>query len=171
MVISPPTNGVILVILGETDKFIPENLNNEKVVIFRRDPSTNNQLVMVKDLGKLADPSLLKKPEESICKHTTPGQPDFEGNPLHTHADGTWWFYEETWTFENGPFPTYEEAETALEAYCLVVLATREEQEESTTKDLTTELEDATVETDGNIELHTDTERTSDASGDGPDER
>jgi len=52
-----------------------------------------------------------------------------------------------------------------------VVLATREEQEESTTKDLTAELEDATVEIDGNIELYTDTERTSDASGDGPDER
>ncbi len=143
MVISPPTNGVILVILGETDKFIPENLNNEKVVIFRRDSSTNNELKMVKELGRLADPALLKKLDEQICNYL---DNLVDGNPVHEHKDGTWWFYEETWTFENGPFPTYEEAEAALEAYCIVVLAIREEQEESVKKGLTTRLENGSVE-------------------------
>lgn len=124
MVISPPTNGVIMVILGETDRFIPENLNSEKVVIFRRDKSTGNELETVKELGKLADPELLKKPDVPVC--------GYEGDkgPLHEHADGTWWFYEETWSFENGPFVSWEDGDNALEAYCRTVLALKENLEE-----------------------------------------
>ena len=127
MVISPPTNGVIMVILGETDKFIPENLNSEKVVIFRRDKSTNNELKMIKELGRLADPELLKKPESKVCTYT---DNIIDGNPLHEHADGTWWFYEETWAFENGPFESWEDGDNALEAYCRTVLALKENLEE-----------------------------------------
>ena len=129
MVISPPTNGVIMVILGETDKFIPENLNSEKVVIFRRDKSTNNELKMIKELGKLANPELLKKPTAPVCGYLG------DAGPLHEHADGTWWFYEETWAFENGPFESWEDGDNALEAYCRTVLAMKENLEEEKDSD------------------------------------
>lgn len=132
-----------MVLLGETDKFIPENLNNEKVVIFRRDPSTNNELKMVKDLGKLADPSLLKPPDTLVCNYVS------DGNPLHEHTDGTWWFYEETWAFENGPYLTYEDGYDALEGYCIALNAMRETEN----KDLTASSENDTVTIDEKLDI------------------
>lgn len=125
-----------MVILGETDKFIPENLNSEKVVIFRRDKSTNQELKMVKELGKLADPDLLKKSKPPTCTYNG------DGNPLHEHADGTWWFYEETWSLENGPFENWEDGYNALEAYCLVVLAVKESKDSVADIEAETEIED-----------------------------
>jgi hypothetical protein len=168
MVIGPGRGGIAAFVILADGELLPENLNSEKVLVMRKGDSTNRELKVVKELGKLATPDLLKKPEEPVCEYLFQLT---EGNPLHEHKDGTWWFYEETWAFENGPFPTYEEAEAALEAYCIVVVAVREEQEEISKKGLTTNLEDGTVKADENTELHPDIEGTGDASGDGPSKR
>lgn len=153
MVISPPTKGIIMVILGDGE-LLPENLNSEKVVVMRRGDSTNRELKVIKELGKLASPDLIKPPAEPVC--------NFEGgsNPLHEHKDGSWWFYDETWSAENGPYESFEDGSTALEAYCTTVLAMRETE----IKDLTGNLESATVTSDENTELHTDNEGTSQSS-------
>jgi hypothetical protein len=124
MVIGPGKDGISAFVILADGELLPENLNREKVLVMRRGDSTNRELRVVKELGKLANPDLLKKPDGPVCDQT-----ELNGNPLHEHRDGTWWFYEETWVFENGPFPTFEEAEAALEAYCLVVLAQKEENE------------------------------------------
>ena len=119
MVISPPTKGIIMVILGDGE-LLPGNLNNEKVVVMRRGYSTGLELQVVKELGKLATPDLLKPPYEPVCGYSG------DGNPLHEHKDGKWWFYDETWAFENGPFESFEDGSVALEAYCTTVLVLRE---------------------------------------------
>jgi hypothetical protein len=135
MVISPPTKGIILVILGDGE-LLPENLNNEKVVVMRKGNSTNRELIVVKELGKLATPDLLKPPDEPVCNYAG------DGNPLHEHKDGKWWFYDETWAFENGPYESFEDGSVALEAYCTTVLAVRE----SEIKDLTLESKSDTIQ-------------------------
>jgi hypothetical protein len=135
MVISPPTKGMILVILGDGE-LLPENLNNEKVVVMRKGNSTNRELIVVKELGKLATPDLLKPPDEPVCNYAG------DGNPLHEHKDGKWWFYDETWAFENGPYESFEDGSVALEAYCTTVLAVRE----SEIKDLTLESKSDTIQ-------------------------
>lgn len=43
-------------------------------------------------------------------------------NPVHSHSDGTWWFYEETWADENGPYTSEIECIAKLESYCREVL-------------------------------------------------
>ncbi len=161
MVISPPNKGMILVILGDGE-LLPENLNNEKVVVMRRGESTNRELRVVKELGKLATPDLLKPPAELVCTYSESN--DNDGNPLHQHKDGSWWFYNETWAFENGPYESFEDGSVALEAYCTTVLAVRENDVEQI-KDLTTDLESGTVTSDEDTELHEDIEGASDASG------
>jgi hypothetical protein len=135
MVISPPTKGIIIVILGDGE-LLPENLNNEKVVVMRKGNSTNRELIVVKELGKLATPDLLKPPDEPVCNYAG------DGNPLHEHKDGKWWFYDETWAFENGPYESFEDGSVALEAYCTTVLAVRE----SEIKDLTLESKSDTIQ-------------------------
>ena len=155
MVISPPTKGIILVILGDGE-LLPENLNNEKVVVMRKGNSTNRELKVVKELGKLATPDLLKPPNEPVCNYAG------DGNPLHEHKDGKWWFYDETWAFENGPYESFEDGSVALEAYCTTVLAVRE----SEIKDLTSESESGMVGEDEDTELQTNTEERSPASSD-----
>ena len=137
MVISPPTKGMIMVILGDGE-LLPENLNNERVVVMRRGDSTNRELRVVKELGKLATPDLLRLPDNPICNYTG------DGNPLHEHKDGKWWFYDETWAFENGPYESFEDGSVALEAYCTTVLAFRETEINS----LTSESESDTVTED-----------------------
>lgn len=113
MVISPKTNGVIYVILGEKDLFLPDKFNHEKVLVFRKDSSTNNELRIIKPLGELAKPELLREAVEAkICTYNG------DGNPLHQHADGKWWHFDAEWNLEHGPFDTYEEAYGALETYC-----------------------------------------------------
>jgi hypothetical protein len=158
MVISPPVKGVILVILGDGE-LLPENLNNEKVVVMRKGDSTNRELLVVKELGKLATPDLLKPPADAVCTYNG------DGNPLHEHKDGSWWFYNETWAFENGPYESFEDGSTALEAYCTTVLATREDE----IKDLTGNLESDKVTADEDSELYQNNEGTSDAGGRRPD--
>ena len=40
----------------------------------------------------------------------------FEGDPVEHRLDG-WWFWDETWTEDTGPFETEKEAREALDAY------------------------------------------------------
>jgi len=39
-------------------------------------------------------------------------------NPIHQNEDGKWYFWNETWAFEEGPFETKLKAENALNEYC-----------------------------------------------------
>lgn len=45
-----------------------------------------------------------------------------EGNPVHKHSDGTWWFYAETWADEHGPYTTQQICKQELKRYCDEVL-------------------------------------------------
>jgi hypothetical protein len=125
-------DGIIFVTLADGE-FLPTNLNSEKVVVFRQGDSTNRELKMVKELGKLATPDLLKPPDEPFCNYSG------DGNPLHEHTDGTWWYYDETWAYENGPFATYELGYESLALYCADLQAIRE-------KDFTVEFESGVQE-------------------------
>jgi hypothetical protein len=155
MVIAPGQHGITAhVILGDGEA-LPQNLNSEKVVVYRRGKSTDMELHLVKALGVLADPGLLRDPSTPIC--------NFEGgpDPLHEHADGTFWFYEETWSLENGPFPTYDEAYNALAEYCVGLQRVEENLNESLTN----------LENDGKVDSYDDTtnvneERKDNDSGD-----
>ncbi len=45
--------------------------------------------------------------------YTTPG------SCIHEHADGTWWFWDETGNCEGcGPYPDRETASRKLDEYC-----------------------------------------------------
>jgi len=39
-------------------------------------------------------------------------------DPVHRNANGKWYFWDETWSFEEGPHETEAEAREALETYC-----------------------------------------------------
>ncbi len=41
---------------------------------------------------------------------------------IHQHEDGSWWFWDESWSNENGPFSTEDICQTALDEYCEKVL-------------------------------------------------
>ena len=110
-----------MVILGEGDKYIPENLNDARIVIFRQDNSTGRQLKLIKGLGTLAPPELLRQAPEAACNYEKT-----DGNPLHEHKDGSWWFYEATWNMERGPYPTEEIGYDALAEYCVELEAAKE---------------------------------------------
>lgn len=118
MVIARGENGIVAHVILADFEFLPENLNNERVVVYRRGESTDWQLKLVKALGTLATEHLLKPPAPAVCDYKE-NQQETPGDPMHQHADEKWWWYEETWAFENGPFDTYEEAYTALGEYCL----------------------------------------------------
>jgi hypothetical protein len=113
-------DGLIFVILAD-DEFLPEKFDVPTVVVFRQGTSTNRELLLVKEAGKLADKSLLRPPSAPDC--------DYAGDmgPLHQHSDGSFWYYDETWSFENGPFENSITAEDSLMAYCQDVLKEREE--------------------------------------------
>lgn len=38
-------------------------------------------------------------------------------DPVHMDPDGSWWFYDETWTGRYGPYPTPDEARAKLQDY------------------------------------------------------
>ncbi len=38
-------------------------------------------------------------------------------DPTHQHIDGSWWFYDETWVQEYGPFDTKESADASCIRY------------------------------------------------------
>lgn len=43
-------------------------------------------------------------------------------DPIHQHADGTWWWYEETWTTESGPYPSRNDAADAVREHAKSLL-------------------------------------------------
>lgn len=114
-------DGLIFITL-EDGECLPEKFNIDTVVAFRQGPSTGRELKIIKEAGKLADPGLLRPPAEDICNYSG------DGNPLHEHVDGTFWYYDETWAFENGPFDTRIEANASLESYCKEIIEGREKQ-------------------------------------------
>jgi hypothetical protein len=120
VVIGQGKNGITAHVILADGELLPENLNNPKVVVYRRGESTGRELLIVKPLGEFATEELLKKPDSPICTYSG------DGNPLHEHVDKTWWHYDESWTYENGPFETYEQAYAALEAYCTNLQKTKE---------------------------------------------
>jgi len=75
---------------------------------------------VIKPLGELAKEELLRPPPEPICNYSG------DGNPLHQHKDESWWYYDETWTLEAGPFETYELGYAALVSYCEELQAVKE---------------------------------------------
>lgn len=42
----------------------------------------------------------------------------FYKDPIHQNEDGKWYFWDEVWAFEMGPYDTEEAARTALDEYC-----------------------------------------------------
>jgi len=42
---------------------------------------------------------------------------------------GMWYFWDETWSFEHGPYPTEKAAESALHSYCASIIERREKNE------------------------------------------
>ena len=43
-------------------------------------------------------------------------------NPVHPHPDGAWYWYDETWANEFGPYDTEQAAGKACKQYCQEVL-------------------------------------------------
>jgi hypothetical protein len=122
VVIAKGKDGIVaMVIMGEGDKYIPDNLNDERIVIFRQDTSTGRQLQLIKGLGALAPPELLRPAIKAACNYEKA-----DGNPLHEHEDGSWWFYEATWNMERGPYPSEDIAYDALAQYCKELEAAKE---------------------------------------------
>lgn len=131
-----PMTGIINVILGEGEK-ITEQFNSEKVVVYRRDSTTNWELTLVKPLGSLAPESELRAPDKPACNYDPAADP---GNPIHQHADGSWWFFDELFSLENGPFNTWDEVFQACTEYCVgleTAQRTAQEMAEEMGKDLT----------------------------------
>ena len=119
MVIGKPTAaGMIPVILGD-DEQVPRNLNDSKVVIFRQGNSTGRQLKLVKPLGELLgeDSPLLRPPPRPVCNYSL--DPEVPGGPMHQHDDGSWWFFESTWNFEQGPYASFDDCLEGLTKYCI----------------------------------------------------
>lgn len=139
MVIAPARDGIGPFVLLADGEFLPEKFNNEKVVVMRCGPSTGNRPVTLKAFGQVTPLELLRPPVEPECTYQ-----NTDGNPLHEHKDGTWWFYEETWALESGPYESFDDGYTALEAYCITLQAVKE----SETKDLTESTENDNVESD-----------------------
>lgn len=40
-----------------------------------------------------------------------------DGKAVHYHRDDTWWFWDETWSTEHGPYISKVEADKACTAY------------------------------------------------------
>ena len=114
MVIAPGRDGISAFVILSDEERIPQKFNDERVVVMRRDASTDFELVIIKGFGKLAELELMAPLEMPVCEHTK-GE-----NPLHEHADGTWWFYDATWVAEAGPFLTSEDAYAGLKSYCIL---------------------------------------------------
>lgn len=127
MVIAPGRMGVSFVVILSDDEHLPAKFNKESAMVFRRGTSTQNTLKLIKPLGKLAESGLLRPPVEPVCTFS-----NADGNPVHVHADGSWWFYDETWAYENGPFESKELADGELVKYCETVLKEKEEKDKIT---------------------------------------
>jgi hypothetical protein len=53
---------------------------------------------------------------------TTSTEGEHNPNPIHEHTDGTWWFWDEVWCEEHGPYETKEACTVELDKYCKEVL-------------------------------------------------
>lgn len=53
----------------------------------------------------------------SVCLYPMGSDGEESGDPIHVHDDGSWWFYEENWADENGPYETKDECEFMLAKY------------------------------------------------------
>ena len=40
-----------------------------------------------------------------------------DGKAVHAHSDGSWWFWDETWSDEIGPYSNKEKSEAAAILY------------------------------------------------------
>src|SRR5208282_2494614 len=103
------------VILGEGE-MITAAFNSEKIVVYRRDSTTNWEVELIKPLGTLASVEQLRVNAPQVCNYN---EGEHDPNPIHEHEDGTWWFFDELWSLENGPFTTFDEAYNALAEYCV----------------------------------------------------
>ena len=114
MVILPGQNGITAHICLGDGEALPLQFNSEKIVVYRRGASTDNALKIEKPLGIILESGhpLLKDPTKYVCAYEG-------GDPIHEHENGDWYFYEESRSYENGPFETWEECYQALAEYCL----------------------------------------------------
>jgi hypothetical protein len=102
-------------------------LNDPRIVVLRRGESTRWEMSMVKEFGHYADEAVLRSKTEQaerVCDYL---EEIVEGNPIHQHKDLKYWFYEENWEFESGPFDTYEAAYAKLHVYCVQLEKTKQE--------------------------------------------
>lgn len=51
-----------------------------------------------------------------------------DGQAVHKHDDGSWWFWLETWCDEWGPYATEAEALAAVASYCKEFLLNEKEE-------------------------------------------
>lgn len=80
-------------------------------------------LVQVLQNGKGRNILILYPPEQAlqstICLSPPRGlgcSPD-DGKAVHVHSDGSWYFWDETWMDEIGPYATKEECDKSVKAY------------------------------------------------------
>jgi hypothetical protein len=135
-VIAPGQGGISAFVTLADGELLSEEFNSVKVVVFRRGESTNRQMKIVKPFGKLATPDLLRPALPPICTYLERME---GGDPLHEHADGTWWFYEQNFQMENGPYESWDEAHACLVTYCELL------QEYLENPNLTTEVKDEKI--------------------------
>ena len=50
-------------------------------------------------------------------------------NPVHKNEDGKWYFWDEVWAHEIGPYDSKEEADKEIKKYCETVLGLGEPNE------------------------------------------
>lgn len=58
---------------------------------------------------------------ESICLSPPMGIgcAPADGHAIHKHSDETWWFWDETWCNEYGPYTSYEEVVLQCHEYAM----------------------------------------------------
>lgn len=58
-------------------------------------------------------------PVESICLSPPRGLgcAPVDGKAVHQHSDGSWWFWDETWCDELGPYESEVKAQVAITEY------------------------------------------------------
>lgn len=64
----------------------------------------------------------LTDPADLVPLHSDCNGTNHELQPEHRHDDGTWWFYDETWSDEYGPYPDFYIASLACIMYCIMML-------------------------------------------------
>jgi hypothetical protein len=112
MVIGPGQGKVSFFVIIGDGEFIPAKFNTPNVVVYRKGWMTFGDLVEIKSYGTLAKPADLAPEVAPACNYSGDGQ------PLHQHGDGTWWYFDAEFSLENGPYATESLAYESLVAYC-----------------------------------------------------